>query len=352
MRHEPSTRLKYAARAIRIRGVQILYLSARPALLRETLGHVAHFAPMFDDVVVVVPERLAADFDGVGTIITDEALTGRSSSELSAMAHTSRNYLLRTSAATHPAIDDVFVMSDDDSRPLVAIDQSIFIDGTGRHRRRWFHTMGTWRRANTEFDESILNTWVLLRQMGHPDPLSFASHMPQIIDKELYAAVAERFAPFRDTYALEEWSTYFTIAPTLEPGRFAEPEPFGTLGWPQYPGEWPHQISPPRHIYENHHPELHEPGGLYDGLPTGCVPETVDATNLEKIMRWHRLDIAVRDLAFPDDIEQPWTSSNPGRKLAFKGLKAARSAYRYVNLDERARISELEGRIQRLEIDD
>lgn len=331
--------------------MQILYLSARPDLLRETLGHVAHFAPMFDDVVIVAPERLASSFEGLGTVLTDEELTGRTSSELAAMAHTSRNYLLRTSGVSHPAIADVFVMSDDDSRPLVPIDLSDFVTDDGRHRRRWFHTMGSWRRANSEFDESILHTWVLLRQMGHPDPLSFASHMPQIIDKALYAAVAEQFAPYADSYALEEWSTYFTIAPTLEPTRFAAPEPFATLGWPQYPGEWSHQITPPRHLYENHHPELHESGGLYDGLPTACEPSTADATNIEKIMRWYRLDIAVRNLAFPDDIDQPWTSSNPGRRIAFKGLKAARSAYRYVNLDERSRISELEGRLSRLEND-
>ena len=331
--------------------MQILYLSARPELFRETLDHVAHFAPMFDDVVVVVPERLAAQFSGTGTVITDEELTGRSTHELQSMPHTSRNYLLRTTAVTHDAIDDVFVMSDDDSRPLVPVDRTTFVSPDGLHRRRWFHTMGAWRRANTEFDESILNTWVLLRQAGHPDPLSFACHMPQIIDRDLYADVAARFAGHAETYALEEWSIYFTVGPTIEPTKFADPEPFGTLGWPQYPGEWPHQVVPPMHIYENHHPELHEPGGLYDGLPTGCHADTVDATNLEKIIRWHKLDIAVRALAFPDDVEQPWTSDNAGRRLAFKGLKAARSAYRYVNLDERARISELEGRIRRLEAD-
>jgi hypothetical protein len=331
--------------------VQILYLSARPELLRETLEHVAHFAPFIDDVVIVAPDRMAADFDGFGTVLTDEELTGRTTSSLVSMAHTSRNYLLRTAAATHDALDDVYIMSDDDSRPLVHVDQNTFIDADGRHRRRWFHTMAGWRRSNTEFDESILNTWVLLRQMGHPDPVSYACHMPQIIDKALYGEVAARFAPFAEAYSLEEWSTYFTVAPTIAPERFADPEPFGTLGWPQFPGEWAHQVTPPRHIYENHHPELHQPGGLYDGLPARCDVETIDATNLEKIIRWYRLDIAVRDLAFPDDIDQPWTSPSSSRKIAFKGLRAARSAFRYVNLDERARISELEGRIRRLEDD-
>lgn len=332
--------------------MQILYLSARPALLQETLEHVRHFAPFIDDVVVITPQRMAGDIsaiDGVDTVLTDEELTGLASVALGEMAHTSRNYLLRTTAASHQSLADTFVMSDDDSRPLVPVDESTFVTADGRHRRRWFHSMAGWRHNSTEFDESILNTWIILRQMGFPNPLSFAAHMPQIIDKQLYGAVASTFAPYAERYALEEWSTYFTVAPSLAPERYAEPEPFATLGWPQYPGEWAHQVTPVRHIYENHHPELHVSGGLYDGLPSGCDPTTVAATNLEKIIRWYRLERQVRELAFPDDVDQPWTGHSAGRKLAFKGLKAARSAYRYVAMDERARITELEGRLEHIE---
>ena len=329
--------------------MQIVYLSARPALLAETLGHLGHYAPFIDDVVVVAPEALADDFSGELSVLTDEDVAGRTSAELAAMPHTSRNYLLRTAVVEHDAIADVFVMSDDDSRPIVPIDETAFFAGN-RYRRRWFHTMTGWRRLNTEFDESILATGVILRQMGFENPLSFACHMPQVVDRELYRQVAARFADYADHYQLEEWSTYFTVAPTLAPDRFAPPEPFATLGWPQYPGEWPHQIVPDRFLFENHHPELHQPGGLYDGLPTACHPSTADATNLEKIVRWHRLDIQVRELAFPDDVDQPWTGpDSPSRRLAFKGLRLARSAYRYVALEERARIAELEGRLDQLE---
>jgi len=183
--------------------------------------------------------------------------------------------------------------------------------------------------------------------LGDPPPDGFP--LPQLIDKALYGEVSDRIAPFSDRYALDEWSTYFNIAPSIEPDRFAEPEPFLTFGWPRYPGEWLHQVSPPRYVFENFHGELYDEGGLYGGLETGCDPATIDATNLDKILRWHRLDIDVRDLAFPDDIEQPWTSPSARRKIAFKGLKAARGAYRYVALEDRARVAELEGRVQRLE---
>lgn len=332
--------------------MQIVYLSARPALFAETLDHLKHFAPFIDTVVVVAPERMGREFldiEGVDTVLTDEGITGLSGDELDALPHTSRNYLLRTSAVRHGALAGTFVMSDDDSRPLVPIDESYFVTGDGKHRRRWFHSMASWRKSATDFDESILHTWVILRQRGFPDPLSYAGHMPQIIDKDLYAAVADELATQAEIYPLEEWSPYFTIGARLQPDRFAEPEPFETLGWPRYPGEWSHQLVPPKLSWENHHPELHDDGGLYDGIPTGCDPATIDASNLEKIIRWYRLEVQVRELAFPNDVEQPWTGPSSRRKLAFRGLKAARSAYRYVAIDERARITELEGRLQRLE---
>lgn len=332
--------------------MQILYLSARPALLSETLGHVRHFAPFLDDVVVVAPKRLEGEMAGIGqsydltvTVITDEELIDRPG----ALGHAARNQQLRAAAVTHPAVADVFVMSDDDARPIVAIDESIFITSDGRYRRYYFHALGDWRHNVTDFDKSLLHSWIILRQLGFADPLSYASHMPQIIDKKIYSQVQEELASVAAKYPIDEWSPYFTIAPARHPERFAEPEPFVTLGWPQYPGEWAHQVTPPRHVFENHHPALHDPGALYDGLPTALIPETAAETNLEKIVRWYRLERQVRDLDFPDDIDQPWTSDSAGRKFAFKGLRAARSAYRYVSLDDRARVTELEGRIRRLE---
>ncbi len=337
--------------------MQIVYLSARPSLLAETLGHVAHFAPVFDDVIVVAPQRLADEFPEGVTVLTDETLTGHSASTLSAMAHTSRNYLLRSRLVHHEAVDPVFVMSDDDSRPLVPLTRDDFITADGRHRRRWFHSMAGWHHRATEFDESILHTRILLMQMGFADPVSYACHMPQVIDRDLYRAVGERFAPWAERYALEEWSTYFIVAAAIDPERFADPEPFATLGWPQFPGEWTHEITPARYLYENHHPALHASGGLYDGLPSSCDPASVDETTIEKLIRWHRLELAVLALDFPDDVDQPWTgniehqptAALTARRLAFRGLKAARGAYRYVSIDERARIAELEGRVRRLE---
>ena len=336
--------------------MQIVYLSARPELLRETLGHVKHFASFINDVVILTPERLASAMEGAGeawdlpvTVITDEEVTGLSSSDIAALDHSTRNTRLRAAGVRHEAIDDVFIMSDDDARPLVPIGPELFIDDEGKHRGYYFHSLSQWRHSVTTYDRCLLYSLVLLRQRGFPDPLAFASHMPQIIDKELYIAVADEISNEMSTYTPDEWSPYFTMGPQMNPSRFAEPQPFVVLGWPQFPGEWTLETVPPRHVFMNHDPELHKEGGLYGGLPTACIPETIDETNREKIIRWYRLERQVRSLSFPDDVNQPWTSDSPFRKLAFKGLHTARGAYRYLTLDDRARLAELEGRIRRLE---
>jgi hypothetical protein len=336
--------------------VQIVFLSARPELLAETLGHVAHFAPFIDDVVVVSPAHLQSTMQETCKssgypieVISDEEVTGLTTAAIAQLDHTGRNYRIRSDASKHDALAETFIMSDDDSRPLRAIDQRTFLTDGGQHRRRWFYTLAGWRHSATDFDQGLLHSWIILRQLGHADPLAYASHMPQIVDKSLYADVAAQMVVYAEQFSIDEWSTYFTVGPSIRPELFADPEPFVTLGWPQYPGEWAHQITPPEHVFENFHPELYEDGGLYHGLGAACDPTSIDAANLEKIMRWYRLDRQVRELDFPDDVDQPWTSDSAGRKIAFRGLRVARSAYRYVALDDRARLSELEGRIRSLE---
>ena len=87
--------------------MQIVYLSARPSLLRETLEHVAHFAPFLDDVVVITPEAMREEIMAiprVDTVLTDEELCELPTWSITALAHTSRNYLLRARAASHPAV--------------------------------------------------------------------------------------------------------------------------------------------------------------------------------------------------------------------------------------------------------
>ena len=119
-------------------------------------------------MVAVVPQRLIGQFDASLTLVSDEEVTGLTSSEIGSISHASRNYLLRTAMLDHAAVDDVFVMSDDDSRPLVPIDRATFVNTDGSHRRRWFYAMGAWHRDATDFDTSMQHTHLSLIHISEP----------------------------------------------------------------------------------------------------------------------------------------------------------------------------------------
>ncbi|NNE74074.1 MAG: hypothetical protein HKN26_10445 [Acidimicrobiales bacterium] len=334
--------------------VQMVFLTARPALFAETLAHVRHGLPFIEEVVAICPERtrdaVAAIDDPALVVLTDEAITDAGDAgSVAGLDHTSRNYRLRTTMLEHDAIASQFVMADDDNRPLRVLGPDIFVDDRGRYRNYWFYELSRWRRTLTPMDQGLTNAMLVLQRHGIREPLAYASHMPQIMDRDLFREVAATVADAGATYPLDEWSIYFNLARHLHPDRFAPPERFVTLAWPQFPNEWQHQVAPAAYEFENHYPELYESGALFDGLPTELRPERADADNLEKQRRWHELDIAVRNLEIPDSVTNPWTTGRPHRKLFFRGTKAMRKVVEYATLDDRAAIAGLAGRIRALE---
>jgi hypothetical protein len=172
--------------------------------------------------------------------------------------------------------------------------------------------------------------------------------MPQLIRKGLLAEAWARAAELTDHRDLCEWSLYANVGRALHPELFCDPQPFTTLCWPQYPGEWPWWVRPTEFVFENHHPELYAPGGLFEGLPTGLDPDRVERDNVEKIFRWSALGRRVAQLDVPSDMTNPWTKGSSTRRAAFGVLRKARQAYDYVSMEDRARMTELSGAVARL----
>ncbi len=338
--------------------MQIVYLTNRPAVFHQTLSHVAHYMPFVDDIVAVSPASEAMAVAQAAhpacavTVLTDEEIAvaaGIDIEHLKATDHTSRNYLIRTAMLQHDAIAAEFIMADDDNRPLQPLTVDTFRTPDGRARRYFFYELDGWQRDETPFDQGLSNTLLVLRRLGLERPLAYASHMPQLIDRELFKQVALQVQDASARYPVDEWSMYFNLGPELAPHRFAPPEPFVTLGWPQFPGEWPTQVRPANYLFENHHPELYRERGLFAGLNPELHLDTAEAENLEKAVRWHRLDLAVRRLEFPDDIDNPWIAGQRSRKAFFKSARAVKKLVDYANLDDRASIADLTGRVRMLE---
>jgi hypothetical protein len=329
--------------------MQIVVLSTRPAVLAETVAHVAHFLPWVDRWLVVTPDRVASDIDAgpAGTVLSDEDLTGLTPDRLGQLDHTTRNFVIRGALATHDLVDAEFVMSDDDYRPIKPTGPDDF-RRDGRDRAHYFYDLDSWPGVDTTFDEGVHNTRELMAYLG-AERLAYGSHMPQLFRKDHWAEafeIAERAMPDRP---LCEWSVYFNIARHRHPDDFCDPEPFRTLCWPEYANEWPWWVRPSDYAFENFYPGLYRPGHLFDGIPTALDAERAERHNLEKIVRWAEFDRRAARLDFPDDVANPWTGTSSLRRASFGVLRRVQQAYRYISLDQRRQITELRGTVARLE---
>ena len=321
---------------------QIAYLSARPEVLAETHAYVRHFMPWLTHVVVVTPRRTAhavADLDRSADVVvlTDEELTP-TGTDLSTLDHQSRNLMLRVGLCRHDAVDEVFLSSDDDYRPLKTLTPGRFVrTGAGGEQLAGFtfYDLLDWTADATDFDRGQQNTLQVLAYLG-ADQRAYASHMPQAVDKAVFldaVAMARRVAP---TIPLCEWAVYGNLGRLLAPERFAPPEPHLTLAWPEYPNQWRRAVVPREYAFENFYPELYAPGHLFAGLPTALDPARVEQDAVEKLLRWRRLDLAIRRLDVPSDIASPWGTSSRLRRAYFKALRPARKTLDLLMLGERA----------------
>lgn len=313
--------------------MQIVYLSNRPAVLRDTWQHVRHFMPWIDRAVVVAPARahreLASWTSGEPVdLVADEELTGASATDLGELDHVRRNVRLRRALVAAGGTDDTFVLSDDDYRPLRAVPLSFFTGDDG-DVGYYSYDLAAWPSDETDFDRAQHVTHDALTYLGYPH-LAYGAHMPQLMRRELWTEAFDVFSTVSDDDMVCEWALYFNVAQHLHPERFAPSRPFETLGWPQYGAEWDWWVRPAGWTFENFYPDMYEPGHLFAGLPTALVPADVARTNFEKITRWTEFARRARQLDFPADVYNPWTKHSRLRRAYFGALRPARKTYRYL----------------------
>ena len=336
--------------------MQIVYLSDRPEVLAETWAHVRHFMPWADRCVVSMPAaKVGAASANAGTgagadvvVVSDEDVTGLTHAELSALDHVRRNVTIRRALIERTdLVDDAFILSDDDYRPIRPVDRSFFGDEAG-DIGYFSYDLAAWPGDSTDFDEAQHVTHQAMAYWAFPH-LSYGAHMPQIMRKDLWTEAFARFDRLTDDPMVCEWTLYFNVGLATASDRFADPQPFQTLCWPQYANEWPWWVRPESFAFENFYPELYSEGHLFAGLPTSIDPETAERTNFEKLLRWSRFGQRSAALDFPDDIANPWTKDSSVRKATFGALRRLRKAYDYLSLEDRSAMVELSGTVARLE---
>ena len=262
---------------------QIVYLSARKDALLESLKYVEAYMDFIREVVVICPDRMAAElrgeYDGRLTMCClsdDEVLNGAQLPE----DHAFRNYFLRCLAMHRPEIDQSFIMSDDDYRPMRKITVDFYVE-ENRYNAYYFYDLDLWRNIvsdPTSYDMGMHRTNEFLKENSYTN-LQFAAHMPQIIRKDWFRDMLAEH-PGIESRGLCEWSTYFNYSISHHPEYFRV-RPYVTLNWPGYVFDWKQMIFPADFAFENYYEELYEPGKIF-GEMAPCFSEQTLMDNLKK----------------------------------------------------------------------
>lgn len=268
---------------------QMVCLTARNADILATLPFIEHFMPFIEEMVICCPDQ---NVDGIRSryegrlhlrFLTDsEILNGRKLPE----DHGTRNFFLRALALKHPAIDDVFLMTDDDYRPLRTIDPEVFVQD-GVYNAYYCYDLQNWTGAYpelTSFDRQQHRTLAFL-QAHHYPTMMYASHQTQIIDKALYNEMTSLYADYIDK-GLCEWAMYFNYAVARYPERF-RCLPYVSMGWPGNISDWALMVQPGDFLFENHYGDLYADGQVFAGLHEAFGAWTAEENQI-KILRFTR----------------------------------------------------------------
>lgn len=263
---------------------QMVILSARPDMLLSTLPYIEKYMRFIKEIVVCCPDKIAAvlkkNYSGnlILSFLTDnEILNG---SPLPG-DHATRNFYLRCLAMKSPKLDDVFIMSDDDYRPLCNIDIDCFYKD-GKYKGYYCGELKKWGGtvwSPTSFDVGMKRTMRFLESNHYPCK-QYASHMPQIIDKKIFNEMLEKHEGMEgEGYC--EWSTYFNYLEYHYPS-ILENEIYKVMCWPGNPTDWKLQVVPTEYLFENYYEENYCKGHIFSGFSTE-LSEYVEKENAGKI---------------------------------------------------------------------
>lgn len=262
---------------------QLVVLSARCQDISNTLPYIEAYMPFIKKLLLCCPEGMKKEFTliykgrlEVEILTDDNLLEGRSLPD----DHQARNFFLRSLVMRRDELDDVFIMSDDDYRPLQDISEEVFLKD-GCYQAYYCHSLDTWKGTAgkmTSYDLGMFRTKDFLLEHQYP-VLQYSSHMPQIIDKEKYQE-------FLDTHngvellGIDEWSGYFNWLQHKYP-KIVEIRPYVTMCWPGNPTDWAVEVEPKKYLFENYYEELYEEGRVFYGF-SKCFSGSIATENLKK----------------------------------------------------------------------
>lgn len=232
---------------------QMVMLSARAEDFLRTLPFIERFMPFIGEIVLCCPDAMEEEIDqryrgGLWIrYLTDSVLLD--GCQLPA-DHAARNIFLRARAIQSDIIDPVFLMSDDDYRPLRQISVENFYKN-GRYQAYYVGDLRKWKGTQgspTSFDSSMWKCRDFLMEQGYSTYM-FDAHMPQIINRRLFLEMLKRYPQIAQG-AASEWSGYFNYLASEYPGVL-DICPYVTMDWPGFLEDWNTEVKRPEYLFEN-----------------------------------------------------------------------------------------------------
>lgn len=246
---------------------QMVMLSARAEDFLRSLPFIEYFMPFIREIVLCCPdameELVRQRYTGRLQIrcLTDSTLL--EGSQLPS-DHAARNIFLRAKAIQSDIIDPVFLMSDDDYRPLSQISIENFIKNE-KYQAYYVGDLRNWKGAQgnpTSFDISMWKCRDFLMEEGYPTYM-FDAHMPQIIHRRLFLEMLERYPRIAEG-AASEWSGYFNYLAGEYP-ELVEIRPYVTMDWPGFLEDWNTEVHRPAYLFENFYDLVYGDCQVYRG---------------------------------------------------------------------------------------
>lgn len=268
---------------------QMAVLTARNDDILATLPYIDKFMPFITEIVLCCPEKnvdeLKKSYKGrlqLKFLTDDELLAGNPLPD----DHTKRNFFLRCLMMNNDIFDDVFIMTDDDYRPLCEINSDVFIKN-GRYQTYHCYDLAKWQGTYgnyTSFDTSMFRTLEFLNKNNYPS-YQYSSHQPQIIDRRIYKKMLAEHDGIQ-LQGLDEWSSYFNYSAYHYADIF-EPQTYVSMCWPGARSDWDIFEQPEKFLFENHYSVLYQKGNIFEGFSETLNSDTI-AENMEKTVIYTR----------------------------------------------------------------
>ena len=212
----------------------------------------------------------------IDTLTDGEILKGRPLPE----DHGTRNFFLRCLAMQSDKVDEVFIMSDDDYRPLKEIEKKVFLEDDS-YVAYYCNDLNEWKGVvgqETSYDYYIFRTREFVNENRYPS-YQYSSHMPQIIEKDIYLDMIKEHEGIEMT-GLDEWSSYFNYAQAKYPDLIRS-KPYIVMCWPGLLTDWDMYIKPSEYLFENHYDFLYEKGRIFEGLSEEYSDKTEEENRIK-----------------------------------------------------------------------